>query len=68
MQIPNTGTNHAKIAKSSAASLGSVVDPKLPVFLKDTDPTYQKVSDPDPITDPILKIYSSFRYKILNAF
>jgi hypothetical protein len=60
MQIPNTGTNHAKIAKSSAATLGSVVDPKLPVFLKDTDP--------DPITDPILKIYSSFRYKISNVF
>jgi hypothetical protein len=54
------------MAKSSAATLGSVVDPKL--FLIDPDPTYQKVSDPYPITDLILKIYSYFRYKILMPF
>jgi hypothetical protein len=62
MRIPNTGTNHAKITKSSAATLGSVVDPKL--FLIDRDLPYQKVLDPDPIPDPTLKIYSTFIYKI----
>jgi hypothetical protein len=40
------------------------VDPKF--FVKDPDPTFQKV--PDPVSDPTLNIYSSSRTMISRSF
>jgi hypothetical protein len=37
------------------------VEPKL--FFSDPDPTFQKISDPDPITDPTLIIMEEAKEK-----
>ena len=44
------GIDSAAGHQRSIFILSSVVDPKL--FFSDPDPTFQEISDPDPISDP----------------
>jgi len=49
-QSINIGRQRAKVVRINQYLGSSVVDPKL--FVSDPDPTFQEISDPDPISDP----------------